>query len=138
MTNRILFFSFVVLFLVYSGLVYTVGTEIPENLQHNELALEGKRLWQAHNCSACHQIYGLGGYLGPELTNVISAKGKGPDYARAMINNGVRQMPRFDFSPTQLDALIAFLTTIDATGISPNPDVKLEWHGSYDLTPRSK
>ncbi len=36
-------------------------------------AAAGKLLYQKYNCQACHQIYGLGGYMGPDLTNVYSA-----------------------------------------------------------------
>jgi len=44
----------------------------------SEKALQGQQLWQQNNCFSCHQIYGLGGYLGPDLTNVYSQRGKGP------------------------------------------------------------
>ena len=41
----------------------------------SSLACEGKIVFQKYNCISCHQLYGLGGYLGPDLTNVISEKG---------------------------------------------------------------
>ena len=32
-------------------------------------ARRGQELWLRHNCQSCHQIYGYGGFLGPDLTN---------------------------------------------------------------------
>ena len=46
----------------------------------NKEAITGKVLYQKYNCTACHQIYGLGGFLGPDLTIVVSQQGKGEAY----------------------------------------------------------
>ena len=77
---------------------------------------EGKMLWQQHNCNACHQVYGLGGYLGPDLTNVYSIKG--PAYIRAFLQNGTVIMPNFQLTEQETVALLAFLQDIDASGKS--------------------
>ena len=55
-------------------------------------------VWQKYNCQSCHQLYGLGGYLGPDLTNVYSAKGKGELFIKAFLHAGTKQMPSFDLS----------------------------------------
>jgi len=62
----------------------------------------------------------LGGYLGPDLTNVISVKGKGPEYVKAFLNSGVKAMPKFNFTEEEKEQLVAFLTTVDQSGFYPN------------------
>ena len=78
---------------IYSGFVYTLGTENNNSVPLTEEIKQGKMLWQKKNCTACHQLYGLGGYMGPDLTNVISSKGKGEIYAEAFIRSGTNTMP---------------------------------------------
>lgn len=80
--------------------------------------MHGKLIYQKYNCQSCHQIYGLGGYLGPDLTNVISAEGKGENLVRIMVSEGVRQMPSFELDQDEMDALIAFLKNVDSSGVS--------------------
>ncbi|MBC5774729.1 cytochrome c [Pontibacter sp. KCTC 32443] len=105
-------------FLFFTAFVYTA--EVPDTapLPQQELALQGKHIWQKHNCSACHQFYGLGGYIGPDVTNVMSAKGKGESYVRAVLQNGTATMPDFNLSVKDVDALVAFLIEADKTGKS--------------------
>jgi nitric oxide reductase subunit C len=76
----------------------------------------GKMIWQERNCSACHQLYGLGGFLGPDLTNVYSATGKGPLYIKVFVRSGTTVMPSFDLSDKELEHLAAFLAHVDASG----------------------
>lgn len=91
-----------------------------------EGAGKGKLLFQKNNCISCHQIFGLGGYMGPDLTNVISAPGKGELYAKSFIKNGTQRMPNFNFTDEEADALIAYLKQVDAAGISPVVDFKTD------------
>jgi nitric oxide reductase subunit C len=80
-------------------------------------ALAGARLWHEHNCQACHQIYGYGGFLGPDLTNAASRFGDGLEgMVAAMMAAGPGAMPRIEASPQQVDELGAWLRHIDATG----------------------
>ncbi len=74
----------------------------------------GKLLWQQYNCTACHQVYGLGGFLGPDLTNTYSLRG--PDYIKAFLQSGTVAMPNFHFNEKELNALLAYLQNIDASG----------------------
>ena len=73
----------------------------------------GKRVWEEHDCAGCHTILGEGAYFAPELGNVYSRRGA--DFIRgwmlSMPSNrpGRRQMPYYPLSPTDLDALLAFL-----------------------------
>ena len=82
---------------------------------------DGRLVWQKYNCHTCHQFYGLGGYLGPDLTNVYSRSNKNEAYIKAIIQSGVRQMPAFDLSEDEMTTLLAFLKDVDASG---NADVK--------------
>lgn len=96
-------------------------------------ALAGEQVYQDYNCAACHQIYGLGGYLGPDLTNVISNPSKGPDYVNTIINSGIQAMPKFDLSDQKRDQLVAFLTHVDQTGFYPNKNAVFSEDGWVDI-----
>jgi nitric oxide reductase subunit C len=104
--------AYIAAFLLYSFFLYAA---LPSK---NKLAVSGadngKMIWQQYNCTACHQVYGLGGYLGPDLTNVYSKKG--PEYIRAFLITGTPVMPRFNLSDTAMASIIAYLKEIDASG----------------------
>lgn len=117
----------------YSFFVYAWGTKNPS--LSNARARAGQNTWQKNNCQACHQLYGLGGYMGPDLTNIISAPGKGPVYAEAFIRAGTIRMPKFQLSDKELNDLLAFLSWVDSSGKATVPASKVTWYGSYDLKP---
>ena len=122
----------VTVFFFYNLLVYSTAAETrlpPMSRQ----AVRGELLWQKSNCSACHQLYGLGGYLGPDLTNIISTKGKGPLYVKTFINAGVKAMPIFNFTEEEKEDIVAFLTYVDKTGYFPNAEAQLQKTGWVDL-----
>lgn len=106
-------------FIGYSLLLYTSPASIPQRQEsyNAELADTGKMLWQANNCHTCHQVYGLGGYLGPDLTNVAAHPG-GEKYLRGIIRSGIRQMPGFVFTDSELDAILEFLKSTHASGLA--------------------
>jgi nitric oxide reductase subunit C len=119
---------FAIVFGIYNILIYTSeGKEHTVTL--SEKGLKGQQLWQRHNCWSCHQIYGLGGYLGPDLTNVFSAPNKGEAYIKAIVNAGVKAMPKFNFSTEEKDALVDFLRQVDRTGYYPNKDAVIKANG---------
>lgn len=128
-------FLFLLLFYIfYSQLIYSFGTERGAHVQLKDKASsQGKLVWQKYNCQACHQFYGLGGYLGPDLTNVYSAAGKGEGWIRAMLQLGPGSMPEFKLSDAELNSLIAFLKSVDQSGTFPRPDPKINWYGSFDF-----
>jgi nitric oxide reductase subunit C len=108
------FLFLMVTFSCYSYIVYTKGTEsLPSLSSDKELVIKGKLLWQDKNCNACHQIFGLGGYLGPELTNEMSQPGKGKVYAKAILEHGLNRMPDFHLNTDEINSLIAFLQYVD-------------------------
>lgn len=95
----------------------------------------GKKIWQEKNCQSCHQLYGLGGYMGPDLTNVAQ---KGPAYMHSFMQYGTKKMPDFNLTETEINELTAFLKWVDDSGISKVQDSSVTWTGSYHITPRIK
>jgi nitric oxide reductase subunit C len=127
--HKILWF-FCAAFAVYSVYVWTAGTDIQQSRPADHRVKAGLALFQEMNCIACHQLYGLGGHMGPDLTNVVSAPDKGVDYARAFIENGSSKMPDFGLSQTQIDALVQFLKFVDSTGTYPPKHPEISWYGT--------
>ncbi len=108
----ILFSILVASFLIYSFYLYN---NLPfKSSIATEETLKGKDIWQEKNCNACHQIYGLGGFLGPDLTNVYSLKS--PEHIKAFIISGTNVMPKFNLSNNQINCLLTYLKSVDATG----------------------
>lgn len=122
-----MFGTLFVAFLFYSATVYTSGTAAMPDTPMSHVARMGQRIFQDQNCVACHQIYGLGGYMGPDLTNVISTRGDA--YARAFITAGTARMPNFNFSEGEVDALVAYLGFVDQTGTYPPRKYDVHWTG---------
>lgn len=117
MTKIIIACLLFVSFIIYSGFIYTSGTAseiiIPSSGQ--KLAKEGKNIYQQYNCQSCHQIYGLGGYLGPDLTTAWSDPHRGKMLIKAMLVSGGNRMPAFQFKEEQIEALMAYLKYVDTT-----------------------
>lgn len=88
----------------------------------------GKLVWQQKNCISCHQIYGLGGYLGPDLTNVYSAKG--PEYIKAFLKTGTVVMPNFKLSEKEIQELMNYLKNIDQTGKADPRTFTISYNGT--------
>jgi nitric oxide reductase subunit C len=130
--NFIIIAVLISVFCVYNFLIYTSKERVsPTKL--SEKALKGQVLWQNNNCWSCHQIYGLGGYLGPDLTNIYSHPNKGEKYIKALLNSGIKSMPKFNFSDIEKDALIAFFKQIDETGYYPNLEAVIKSNGWVEL-----
>ncbi len=128
---RIILISLFVAYFLYSFSVYAWGTESKDPASPE--ALKGMEIWQSQNCQACHQIYGLGGYMGPDLTNIISDKNKGAGYAAVFIKNGTSRMPQFNLSDKEVFELIAFLRWIDKSGRSVVDPIQVNAWGNYTL-----
>lgn len=128
MNNRAIFATLCVSFFFYSAYVYTTGTEAPHIPPMSDQARHGQALFQEKNCIACHQFYGLGGYMGPDLTNVISNYSAA--YARAFLVAGTARMPNFNLSEEEVDALLAYLEFVDSTGTYPPREYELSWYGT--------
>lgn len=113
-------------FLLYTGILYT---RIPGTFaQASPLADHGRELWQENNCVACHQVFGLGGYLGPDLTNVYSRRDEA--YIRAFLQHGSAVMPDFQLSDNDMEALVAYLQILDQSGKADPRSFKIQPNGT--------
>lgn len=114
----------------YSIMVYCIGAGKHSQLISAEAEI-GKEIWQEKNCQSCHQLYGLGGYMGPDLTNVVARKDEA--YIHAMVKNGTQKMPNFHLTDKETRLVIAFLSWVNTTGSSMVPDTAVTSWGSYNL-----
>ncbi|NUM31389.1 MAG: cytochrome c [Bacteroidetes bacterium] len=115
-------------FLSYSVYLYTF---LPyKQRKISEQCVKGMDLWQKYNCNACHQVYGLGGYLGPDLTNVYSKRG--PEYIAAFLQSGTQIMPKFNFSEDEIKSLLAFLEMMDKSGKADPRTYKINKDGTIE------
>jgi nitric oxide reductase subunit C len=128
---RSILFALCAAFALYTASVYLRGDGSAKHVQPDAEAEAGQQLWQEKNCQSCHQLYGLGGYLGPDLTNVAA---KGRPYMRVFIRNGTARMPDFHLNAAEVDQLLAFLSWVDASGKARVPDSAVHWTGSYRLS----
>ena len=121
------------LFLVYSFSIYL--TPINEKFKTSfdiKTASEGRLVWQKYNCQSCHQLYGLGGYLGPDLTNIYSVKGKGELWIKALLKSGTTQMPSFQLTLEEETKLIEFLKSTDASGLADPRQFNIKSNGMIE------
>jgi nitric oxide reductase subunit C len=124
---------FVVLFFCYSALIYLKADDKNLEGKPDELVMAGWHTWQSKNCQACHQLYGLGGYMGPDLTNTISDPLKGPLYMEAFIRKGTNKMPDFHLNDSEVSHLIRFLSWVDKSGRSRVGEASVNWSGTYTI-----
>jgi nitric oxide reductase subunit C len=66
--------DFLTLFLrlPYSSWIYTGATDYGTVMTTRQQL--GKKIYQEYNCQSCHQIFGLGGYLGQNLLLLFQIK----------------------------------------------------------------
>jgi nitric oxide reductase subunit C len=132
MWRRGVYFTLILLFLGQTAVTYTSATEARRgSAVFNARAVHGQQLYREFNCTACHQFYGLGGYMGPDLTNVLRAENKGAEYAKGIILHGTQRMPSMGLTPEQADDLIAYLVAASASGSYPIRSVDPTPWGTY-------
>jgi nitric oxide reductase subunit C len=113
-SRKLLIGSLVAAFFAQGALVYgdqTAAAAPPLS----DLAQRGRAVWHEHNCAACHQIHGFGGFLGPDLTNAGSRLER--QRVADVLRNGMPPMPPFPVSDADIDALLAYLVELDGYGI---------------------
>ena len=120
MIKIVAFISLFVAYILYSIIVYTKGTEKNIVVSANEQIQikNGSHLFQKYNCTSCHQLYGLGGYLGPELTTAYSDPARGEMFMKVFLKAGGRRMPNYHLKVEDINALISFLKFVDASAIT--------------------
>ncbi|MHC4841723.1 MAG: c-type cytochrome, partial [Planctomycetota bacterium] len=87
--------TLVACFATQTYLVYSDPTG-EQNEALSEQALAGREIWLGKNCQSCHQLYGFGGFLGPDLTN--AAPRLEQNRLKELLTVGSRQMPAFNLS----------------------------------------
>jgi nitric oxide reductase subunit C len=122
----------IIAFSYYNFTIYTSKSNYGK-VHLSQKGIRGEDIWLKNNCNSCHQLYGLGGYLGPDLTNVYSANGKGELYIKAFINSGIKVMPKFNLSEIEKDQLVQYLKEVDQTGYYPNLNAKIRPNGWVTL-----
>ena len=124
--KRRIIITLVTLYMGYNLFVYSSGTIT--DISITEQARNGRQVFQKYNCIACHQIYGLGGHMGPDLTNVI--RDKGDVYARSFILSGTQRMPKFDISEQEVNDLIEYLGFVSSTSEYNTEKHEFTWYGT--------
>lgn len=89
-------------------------------------AIDGKRIWEENGCVVCHSVYGLGGHLGPDLTNVMERYD--PRYIRHVMRNGMGKMPGYSLDKDEVEALVQYLGYLNRLGTYP---LQSPWHESF-------
>lgn len=102
------------LFLLFSFSIYLQPLTDKDKISDKMSA--GHLVWQKYNCQSCHQLYGLGGYLGPDLTNLFVDSVIGLQKLRAITKTGVKQMPSFSISDKELEEMTEFFKYVHKTG----------------------
>ena len=114
---------------------FPASSGIPVEVE--QTALVGKYLFQQYNCTACHQIYGLGGYMGPDLTNVMTDRRKDKGWIRSVLRSGTQRMPNFKLTEKKIDQLMVYLDWVGQSGTYPARHYQIHWNGTVTMDQQS-
>ncbi len=131
-SKKVMLSALVACFAIQSGLVYSDDVDIELSAD----AVEGRKLYHDGACQVCHQLWGQGGFLGPDLTNASSRV----DETRlaSLLTVGSGQMPAFGYDDEQIRYMSAFLTEIDRPDIGRgqlrlgDPGMSVTPQGAFD------
>lgn len=134
---KIIFVTLCVLFLVFSFNLYLKPLKV-QGIQdeHFKKAAEGRLVWQKYNCQSCHQLYGLGGYLGPDLTNSYRKINGKREALQFFLKAGSKQMPSFNLSDQEVEFLLEFLKFTDDSGSADPRDYEILSNGMIEQNER--
>lgn len=131
MTDKVKVLTLIVLIVsFFSYTLFLYKENFSANAEFRTMADKGKKLWQEKNCNACHQIYGLGGYLGPDLTNVYSQRSEA--FIKVFLQTGTNIMPAFNLNEEQMNQLMAYFKSIDSTGNASPAKLKPNYDGTIE------
>jgi len=117
--------------LIFLYMTYDSLRQMPKRTHEEALTdevVEGKALWQKHNCNDCHTILGIGGYYAPDITKVSTYRND--DWLKRFLKDpqgtwpAKRVMPNLHLSDRDVSALVAFMkwvSNIDTNGWPPKP-----------------
>ncbi len=123
-------------FVLMSLAVFTDKGVTGEAAQLSPAGIEGQIAWRQHNCVTCHQFFGMGGFLGPDLTNVVERIG--PETVAWVMRNGRGSMPKLDLTESEIDNLVIYLSEMNQTGKFPPNDWPPKWFPDADFSPETK
>ncbi len=81
-----------------------------------ESIAEGKSLIDQKACLGCHVIGNAGGSVGPGLNGVVGSKGAAfvrRKLANPTFNNAASMMPNFGLTTEQIEAILAYLASLE-------------------------
>lgn len=120
-------------FVLMSLAVFTDKGVTGEAAQLSPEGIAGQIAWRQHNCVTCHQFFGMGGFLGPDLTNVVDRIG--PETVAWVLRNGRGSMPALDLAEMEIDNLVTYLAEMNQTGKFPPNDWPPKWFPDADFSP---
>jgi nitric oxide reductase subunit C len=132
MARNIFYGGAVFFFLLFLALTFDTSRALPSRDNRGaltETVARGKMVWEHNNCIGCHTLLGEGAYFAPELGNVYQRFGQSKEAIIGWIKAqptgvpGRRQMPQFNLSDEDLDAIAEFLkytSGINAAKWPPN------------------
>jgi nitric oxide reductase subunit C len=131
MARNIFYGGSVFFFLLFLALTFDTSRALPGRDNRGaitEQVARGKQVWEHNNCIGCHTLLGEGAYFAPELGNVYKRFGSKEAIiawikAQPTGAPGRRQMPQFNLSDADLDAVAEFLkyaSEINAAKWPPN------------------
>ncbi len=113
-SRRYLLFVLVACFIGQTAMVYfdDSGRQKPPLSDRAQI---GWQVWHKNNCQSCHQIFGYGGFLGPDLTNAIDQLT--PERLQSILTVGAKPMPAFHLSENEIDGVAALLGELNGLGV---------------------
>ncbi|MFQ5701441.1 MAG: c-type cytochrome [Acidobacteriota bacterium] len=112
--------ALVVLIAIYLGVSIVAYTDFPRrdpNVVLSDLECRGQLVWRRENCQVCHQLYGFGGFLGPDLTNRVDDATPADTFSQ-ILQGRSGKMPALHLGPSDQRAVLAYLRAVNRTGRS--------------------
>lgn len=103
--------------LIATSILLGVGSRGTPSLAVGSPGYRGLVLWQSLRCESCHALFGLGGHLGPDLTNVMRRRNDA--FVRFMLRHGAGAMPALNLGDAAASDLIAYLSLLDHLATYP-------------------
>lgn len=94
---------------LYCLLIYSFRSVHPKK-DFSVEAQMGYLVWQKNKCFACHKIYGLGGFIAPDLTSITQRLDQ--KTFEHIIKKGTRNMPRYSLTKKEINHLYSFFETL--------------------------
>lgn len=96
------------------------GNAMPQPSGMDKLSVVGKEIYDLKGCSGCHKIAGVGGDLGPDLSNEGNIVSHDMKWHKSHFSDPQSvvpgsTMPAFDLSTSESEALAAYMLSLKST-----------------------